>query len=65
MPDTHDPEAFAAKLRYWREGGMNIFSYSYSGGTRKDFHELPSVHQREVDHVAELKAAHIEFDRPA
>ena len=58
-----DPEALREKLRSWREGGMNVFSFSYGGGSRQDFHDLPSVAQRERDHVSELKAAGIEFER--
>lgn len=63
MADEHDPEAFRAKLKAWREEGCNVFSFSFNGSTRRDFHELPSVHQRERDHVAELKASGVEFER--
>ena len=64
--ESHDPEAFAEKLRHWRtNGGLNVtFGGVHGYGTRSDFHELPSVAQRERDHVRELKAAGIEFDRP-
>lgn len=41
---------------------MTVFSYSYGGGCRKDFHELPSVKQRGLDHRNELKAKGIEFE---
>lgn len=61
--ESHDPVAFAEKLRYWRTGGMSVFSFSANGGTRQDFHELPSVAQRERDHVRELRAAGVEFER--
>lgn len=61
----HDPVAFAAKLKAWREEGCNIFSFSFAGGNRRDFHELPSVAQRERDHVRELTEAGIDFDRPS
>lgn len=59
---SRDPEALKAKLKAWREEGMTVFSFSVHG-TRKDFHELPSTFQREREHVAELKAAGIPFER--
>lgn len=59
MADAHDPVAFKEKLR--------TISFGFGGrsgaGNRRDFHELPSVAQRERDHVRELKAAGIEFER--
>ncbi len=62
---AHDPVAFKEKLAYMRENGGPSFTYGGRGGygCRKDFHELPSVVQRERDHVAELKAAGVEFER--
>lgn len=57
---AHDPEAFKAKLAFWREHGMP--SPTFSGG-RDAFHNEASVHQRERDHVAQLKAAGVSFDR--
>ena len=60
MPDLQFSDA---ELAAWRKEGMNCFSFSYGGGTRKDFHELDSVKKRENDHVAELKAAGISFER--
>lgn len=64
--EAHDPEAFKAKLKQWREsGGLSVtFGGRHGYGTRQDFRELPSVAQRERDHVRELKAAGVEFDRP-
>jgi hypothetical protein len=64
--ESHDPEAFKAKLAAWREnGGLNVtFGGRHGYGTRQDFHEQPSVAQRERDHVRELQAAGVEFDRP-
>lgn len=65
MPDEHDPEAFKAKLKAWREGGCNIFSFSSGrqGGDRQTWHDMPSVAQRERNHIAELRGAGMEFDR--
>lgn len=64
---SHDPEAFKAKLKAWREGDGPSFTFGGRNGhgTRTDFHEQPSVAQRERDHVRELRAAGIEFDRPS
>lgn len=59
----HDPVAFAEKMKAWREGGCNVFSFSYGGSCRKDFHELPSVHARERAHVRLLKSEGIDFER--
>lgn len=59
----HDPEAFKAKLQAWRKEGMNVFSFSYGGSNRRDFHELPSVQARERAHVRLLKERGIEFER--
>lgn len=53
-------ETLAEKLAYWRQHGMP--SPTFSGG-RKAFHDEPSVHQRERDHVAQLKAAGVDFER--
>jgi hypothetical protein len=63
MADEHDPAAFAAKLKAWREEGCNVFSFSYSGGDRRTWREEPSVLQRERDHIAELRSAGTEFER--
>lgn len=51
------------KLRYWREGRMSTPRLGGLNATRKDFHDLPSVAQRERDHVRQLRAAHVDFDR--
>jgi hypothetical protein len=58
-PDT----CIKQKLRYWRESGMSTPRVGGLNGTRKDFHDLPSVAQRERNHVRELRAAGVDFDR--
>ena len=65
--ESHDPDAFAEKLRHWREnGGLNFtFGGRHGYGSRSEFHDQPSVAQRERRHVAELKAAGVEFERPS
>lgn len=63
MASEHDPAAFKAKLQAWRTEGMNVFSYSYGGGCKKDYHELPSVYQRDRDHRAEMDRAGISYER--
>jgi hypothetical protein len=63
--NAHDPEAFKQKLREWREkGGLN-FTFGGRDGyvTREDWHDKPSLKKQENDHVAELTAAGIKFDR--
>lgn len=63
--ESHDPDAFREKLRYMREHGGPSFTFGgrNGNGSRTDFHELPSTVQREREHVAELKAAGVEFER--
>lgn len=60
MSETEETISFKEKLR--------SISFTYGGskgyGTRDEFHDQPSVRQREKDHVEQLKASGIEFDRP-
>lgn len=59
--DDCDPDTcFAAKCAHWRRHGA--FQVTYQGG-RQNFHENDSLKKQENDHVAELKAAGIEFER--
>lgn len=55
-----EAETLKEKLAYWRQHGMP--SPTFAGG-RDAFHNEASVHQRERDHVAQLKAAGVSFDR--
>lgn len=59
MAHVHSPTCSAENC--FREKVRSV-SFTFSGG-RQDFHEQPSVAQRERDHVRELKAAGIEFER--
>lgn len=63
--ESHDPVAFAEKLRHWREtGGLSVTLGGRNGNvSRKDFHEQPSRFAQERAHVAELKAKGVEFER--
>lgn len=62
--DSCTPETcITAKLRYWREGTMPTIRLGGLNATRKDFHDLPSVAQRERNHVRQLRAAGVDFDR--
>lgn len=61
---TCDPDfCITAKLRYWRTGGMSTPRLGGLNATRKDFHDLPSVVQRERDHVRLLRARGVDFER--
>lgn len=46
---------------------LRSISFTYGGkggyGTREQFHDMPSVAQRERDHVAELRKAGVDFER--
>lgn len=51
------------KLAYWRGGRMSTVRLGGLGSNRKDFHDMPSVAQRERDHVRELRASGVDFER--
>lgn len=61
----HDPVAFAEKLKAWRREGGLSFTFGGRGGngSRRDFHDLPSIFQQERDQVALMKAKGQKFER--